>query len=144
MAERDAEVVAAPGGLRLRLLGQACAGCGGCGGRCSLFATDASTLVEMPEGGEGMRPGQRVRLVLDDEQLRIAAWRGYGVALLGLLAGAAAGQALGGWLGAYANALALLGLVAGPFAAVRFSKPRLPAPRVIAAGQGTPPASPSE
>lgn len=144
MAEREAEVVASAAGLRLRLLGGACAGCGGCGGRCNLFATDEAAQLELPSQGGRFVPGQRVRLVLDDEALRIAAWRGYGLALLGLLAGAAAGQAAGWWFGAHADGLALLGLVAGTFAAVRFSKPRLPAPQVLPAGQGTSPESPSE
>lgn len=144
MAEREAEVVATAAGPRLRLLGSACAGCGGCGGRCSLFATDAAALVDMPAGGDALAPGQRVRLVLDDEALRAAAWRGYGLALVGLLAGAASGHVVGRWLDADANVFALIGLVAGTFAAVRFSKPRLPAPRLMPAGQGTSPESPSE
>lgn len=136
MAEREAEVVAcADGRLSLRLLGKACQGCvGGCGGRCNLFAgNDGVVELEVPSDA-AHRPGQRLRLAMDDAALRRAAWRGYGRVLLGLLAGAAAGQALGHALDFHADALSLAGLVLGTFLAARFSKPRLPGPVLTPAG----------
>lgn len=136
MAERQVEVVAVHAGeLRLRLLGSACDGCaGGCGGRCSLFATDDGGEFRMPvpEAGHFM-PGQYARLQLDDAGLRRAAWRGYGLAWLGLLLGAALGAAAGLWWRSQADLLTLAGLLAGTFAAVRFSKRHLPEPRLAAA-----------
>ena len=124
------------GRLGLRLLGSACEGCvGGCGGRCNLFAGDGGDRVELDVPGDvEHRPGQRLRLAIDDAALRRAAWRGYGRVLAGLLAGAAAGQALGAWVGAGADALTLAGLVLGTFLVARFSKPRLPGPVLLPAG----------
>lgn len=136
MAERRVEVVAVDGGeLRLRLLGSACEGCaGGCGGRCNLFATDGGGEFRMPApASPDFVPGQQARLQLDDAGLRHMAWRGYGVAWAGLLIGASAGAALGRVWPPYADALTLTGLLAGTFAAVRFSKRHLPEPRLQAA-----------
>lgn len=136
MAERQVEVVAVHAGeLRLRLLGSACDGCaGGCGGRCSLFATDDGGEYRMPAPeATHFLPGQHARLHLDDAGLRLAAWRGYGVAWLGLLLGAGLGAATGLLWPAQADLLTLAGLLAGTFAAVRFSKRHLPEPRLTAA-----------
>ncbi|MDY0022036.1 SoxR reducing system RseC family protein [Arenimonas caeni] len=136
MAEREAVVVSCAGGrLGLRLLGSACDGCvGGCGGRCNLFAGDGQGVVELEVPADARHPpGQRLRVAMDDAALRRAAWRGYGRVLLGLLAGAAAGQALGLWLGRHADALSLAGLVLGTFLVARFSKPRLPGPVLLPA-----------
>ena len=136
MAEREVQVVAIGAGeLRLRLLGSACEGCaGGCGGRCNLFATDQEGELLIAESNPGaFVAGQRARLQLDDSGLRRAAWRGYGVAWLGLLLGAALGAGLGAMLGRHADLLTLAGLLAGTFAAVRFSKRHLPEPRVLVA-----------
>jgi hypothetical protein len=77
-----------------------------------------------------VQAGQRLRLCLDDASLRRAAWRGYGLAWLGLLAGAALGFGLGQLWGRYVDALTLVGLVAGTFAAVQSSKRHLPEPRL--------------
>lgn len=137
MAERDAEVIAAQGRrLSLRLLGSACDGCaGGCGGRCSLFAGAARDAFEIEvDDGAAFPPGQRLRLRLDDQALRQAAWRGYGRVLLGLLAGAVLGQLLGLAWGRHADVLTLAGLLSGTLLAARFSKPRLPEPEILRAG----------
>lgn len=136
MAEREAEVLrCADGRLSLRLLGSACEGCvGGCGGRCNLFAGNDG-VVELDVPSDAVHPrGQRLRLAMDDAALRRAAWRGYGRVLVGLLAGAAAGQGVGRALGIDADACSLAGLVLGTFLAARFSKPRLPGPVLTPAG----------
>ena len=133
MAERRVEVVAMDAGeLRLRLLGSACEGCsGGCAGRCNLFATDdgGEFRMRVPPAGR-FAVGQQARLQLDDSGLRRAAWRGYGLAWLGLMIGAGLGATLGAMLGRHADLLTLIGLLAGTFAAVRFSKRHLPEPRL--------------
>ncbi|MBP6626173.1 MAG: SoxR reducing system RseC family protein [Arenimonas sp.] len=134
MAEREVQVCAIQDGrVQLRLMGSACDGCqGGCAGRCSLFATNQDGLLWLPlAAGAAAAPGQRLRLHLDDRQLRRAAWRGYGWAWLGLLAGAGLGSAAGWLLEGYANVFTLAGLLAGTFAAVRFSKRHLPEPRLL-------------
>lgn len=136
MAEREARVLGQSAGrLRLELLGSACEGCaGGCGGRCNVFAGDAPARFEMDlPGPSRFVPGQPVRLRLDDAALRRAAWRGYGWALLGLVAGAAVGQLLGRALGLVPDLPTLIGLLLGTFLAAAISKPRLPQPEVIPA-----------
>jgi hypothetical protein len=147
MAERDVEVCGSEAGvLRLRLLGSACEGCaGGCAGRCNLFATNGAGEFALPApSGLPVHPGQRLRLCLDDAGLRRAAWRGYGVAWLGLLAGAGLGFGLGHLWGRHADALTLLGLLAGTFAAVYSSKRHLPEPSLRLPGQTLPPCSDHE
>lgn len=142
MAEREAEVRSRRGNeLGLVLLGSACEGCaGGCGGRCNLFAAgDDGVFRVVVEDAADFLPGQRLRLRLDNEALRRAAWRGYGVALLGLLLGAGAGHGLARAFGGPADVFALIGLVLGTFLAARFSKPTLPEPRVERAGSELPP-----
>lgn len=133
MAERDVEVCGREAGqLRLRLLGSACDGCaGGCAGRCSLFATNDAGEFALPAPAHlALVDGQRLRLCLDDASLRRAAWRGYGVAWLGLMLGAGLGFGLGQLWGRHADALTLLGLLAGTFAAVLSSKRHLPEPQL--------------
>ena len=78
------------------------------------------------------RAGQQLRLQLDDAVMRRAAWRGYGLAWVGLLAGAGLGAAIGVAWGQYANLLTLCGLLLGTFSAVHFSKRHLPEPRLVA------------
>lgn len=137
MAERDAEVIGVQGRrLSLRLLGSACDGCaGGCGGRCSLFAGAGRDGFELDvDDSAAFEPGRRLRLRLDDQALRQAAWRGYGRVLLGLLAGAVLGQLLGLAWGRHADVLTLLGLLSGTLLAARFSKPRLPEPEILSLG----------
>lgn len=136
MAERDAEVVHARGRrLSLRLLGSACDGCaGGCGGRCNVFAGTGRDDFELDvDDASEYVPGSRLRLRLDDQALRRAAWRGYGRVLLGLLAGAVAGQLLGLAWGRHADVLTLAGLLAGTLSVARFSKPHLPGPEIVSA-----------
>lgn len=133
MAERDVEVRGSEAGLvRLRLLGSACEGCaGGCAGRCNLFATDEVGEFAVPAPADlPVAVGQRLRLCLDDASLRRAAWRGYGIAWLGLMAGAGLGFGLGQLWGRHVDLLTLLGLLAGTFAAVQASKRHLPEPRL--------------
>ncbi|GAB2657503.1 SoxR reducing system RseC family protein [Arenimonas aestuarii] len=134
MAERDAEVIGAHGRrLSLRLLGSACDGCaGGCGGRCSLFAGSGRDGFELEvDDAADFPPGRRLRLRLDDQSLRQAAWRGYGRVLLGLLAGAAVGQLVGLAWGRHVDALTLICLLSGTLLAARFSKPHLPEPEIL-------------
>lgn len=133
MAERDVEVCGTDAGqLRLRLLGSACDGCaGGCAGRCNLFATNqAGEFAMAAPHGDTVAIGERLRLCLDDATLRRAAWRGYGLAWLGLLLGAGVGFGIGHGWGRHQDLLTLLGLVAGTFAAVLASKRHLPEPRL--------------
>lgn len=140
MAERDAEVIGAQGRrLSLRLLGTACDGCsGGCGGRCSLFAGGAHDAFELDvDDSAAFPPGRRLRLRLDDQALRQAAWRGYGRVLLGLLAGAVLGQLLGLAWGRHTDLLTLVGLLSGTLLAARLSKPRLPEPEILCLGTET-------
>jgi hypothetical protein len=137
MAERRAQVVGvADGELRLRLLGSACEGCvGGCGGRCSLFAGDGDQLFPLATArARDYRVGQCLRLQLDDMRLRRAAWRGYGLAWLGLVAGAALGAATAVVLGRHADLLTLAGLLLGTFVAAGFSKRHLPEPHLAVDG----------
>lgn len=135
MAERRVEVLAvADGALRLRLLGDACDGCvGGCGGRCNLFAGDRDReFLLATASARDYAAGQSLRLQLDDAALRRAAWRGYGLAWLGLMCGAGLGAAIGVAWGRHADLLTLGGLLLGTFAAVRLSKRHLPEPRLAA------------
>lgn len=133
MAERDVEVCGSEAGqLRLRLLGSACDGCaGGCAGRCSLFAANHAGEFALPAPADlPVHAGQRLRLCLDDASLRRAAWRGYGMAWLGLVLGAGLGFGLGQLWGRYVDVLTLAGLLAGTFAAVLSSKRHLPEPQL--------------
>jgi hypothetical protein len=141
MAEREVEIIGAGAGqIRLRLLGSACDGCaGGCGGRCSLFLTDgAGEFCMSPPAGLDVGVGKRFRLQMDDTGLRRAAWRGYGVAWLGLLSGAGLGHLAGLALGRHGDLLTLVGLLAGTFAAVLLSKRHLPEPRLLPAASAQP------
>lgn len=134
------------GQLRVRLLGSACDGCsGGCAGRCSLFPTNPSGEFTLPApAGPALAEGQRLRLCLDDVALRRAAWRGYGVAWLGLMAGAGLGFGVGQLWGRHVDLLTLLGLVAGTFAAALSSKRHLPEPRLRLPDSVVPPCSQHE
>jgi hypothetical protein len=137
MAERRAQVVrVSDGELGLRLLGRACDGCvGGCGGRCNLFASDEQQVFPLAtSNAHDYAVGQQLRLQLDEATLRRAAWRGYGLAWLGLVGGAGLGAAVGAAWGRHADLLTLCGLLLGTFAAVGFSKRHLPEPRLTADG----------
>lgn len=132
MAERRAEVLAVgEDALRLRLLEAACSGCrDGCGGRCQLFAPTGGGDCTLPyrDLPAGLLPGQTVLLEFDDEALRRAAWRGYGLALAGLLLGALAGHGAAAALGRDGDPLVLAGLVLGTLLAARATKRRWPEP----------------
>lgn len=132
VAARRAEVLAVAGdALHLRLLEGACSGCGdGCGGRCQLFAPAGGSefALPRPDTGAGFLPGQTVMLELDVAALRRAAWRGYGLALAGLLVGALAGQGVAAALGRDGDLPVLAGLVAGTLLAARATKRRWPDP----------------
>lgn len=130
MVERAVEVVAVDGAhVRVRLLDAACAGCAGCAGRCGLFAPDADGELTLPAPAGGLKPGDPLRLFLDDRRLQVAAWRGYGVAWLGLFAGAAVGHGVGLLMPARADGLTLAGLVSGTLLAVALSKRHRAGPR---------------
>jgi positive regulator of sigma E activity len=134
MAEREARVIRlAAGSVQLQLLGSACSGCqGGCAGRCSVFATSQDGQLELPvPSGMLLEKGQSLTLRLDDLALRRAAWRGYGIAWLGLLLGAGAGQVLGMVWGQHGNVLVMLGLIVGTFLAVGLSKRPVPEPEIL-------------
>lgn len=132
MAERRAEILAVDGdALQLRLLEGVCSGCrDGCGGRCQLFAPAGGPECRVMASGvaSGLRPGQTVVLELDDEALRRAAWRGYGLALAGLVLGALAGHGVASALGRDGDLPALAGLVSGTLFAARVTKRRWPGP----------------
>ena len=132
MAERGAIVLAcASEPLRLRVERGICRDCTlGCGNRCTVFPTEGQDLVL---GGQvpGLRPGDRVVLQFDDDDLRRAAWFRYARVLAGALLGAAPGFGLGRLSGYFPAALTWIGLAAGTFSAVFLSKPHVPAPRAL-------------
>lgn len=124
MAERRATVVAVAGSeVALRASG-ACSDCGGCGGRCNLFLSDEAGRLSLPLARFRRAPlaGEDVLLVMPEGWLARTAWRGYGVPLVGLLAGAAAGHLLAPLLGLPQDPLALAGALAGTLAAFTLSK----------------------
>lgn len=104
MIERRARVLAVESGILILEPDAApCLGCTiGCGGRCNLFTTaaDGRMRLAVPPGMD-LGPGDTVSLEVDEDRLRRAAWQGYGVALLALLAGAAAGYLCGSALPAW-------------------------------------------
>lgn len=124
MAERRATVVAVAGSeVALRASG-ACSDCVGCGGRCNLFLSDEAGRLTVPASRFPRQPsaGDEVLLVVPEGWLARTAWRGYGLPLLGLLAGGAAAHALAPWLGLPQDAAVLAGALAGTLAAFTLSK----------------------
>lgn len=124
MAERRAEVVSVSGDtVAVRALA-ACSDCGGCGGRCNLFLDDTAGTYQVAAGCFADPPsaGQQVVLVLADGWLARSALRGYGLPLLGLLAGGALGHALA--LAAHwaPDPATLAGAALGTFASFTLSK----------------------
>lgn len=134
MAERAARISEVfDGRATLRLLGSRCVDCSaGCGGRCNLFASDdAGSLSISAVGLRADDVGREVMLRLDDVALRRAAWSGYGLALVGLLLGAAVGAGVGLRFPALQDVLTLAGLLAGTFIAIAIQNPRTPEPQLI-------------
>ena len=133
MAERRAVIDSIDGErVRLRAL-ERCSDCGGCGGRCDLFRSpsgDEFTLDRASFDVEPM-PGQPVQLLLSDRWLRQSAWQVYGLATLGLLAGAGVGWQTGWLLDTGIDLTTLIGAVAGTLWAIRGSKLRLPRIRAV-------------
>lgn len=133
MAEREAQVTGlANGQVRLRTDAAACRGCRiGCGGRCNVFRSDAAGEITLPLPAHAqLGIGDRVRLAVDEVALRRAAFAGYGLALLGLLAGAGAGFGLAAISGLPRDPMTLIGLVAGTVWMLRRSKRYVFEPRL--------------
>lgn len=117
--------------VRLRWRAQ-CSDCGGCGGRCQLFPGGEPDHIDLPRPAEALSSGQDVEVFLSEHVLLQQAALGYGLPLLGLLAGAAAGAP---WGNAASAALAVL----GTSLAVRCSKAasaRLASPQLRVGGDG--------
>lgn len=133
MIERIAEVIGQrEGQVQLRVESAACRGCeSGCGGRCQFLPIASDGVLWLRHSGASAC-GQRVALGIDDAALARAAWRGYGHALAGLLAGATLGAGVGSWLlpESWRDAATLLGLLAGTFLAARLSKRHRIAPQL--------------
>lgn len=143
MAERRASVVGVVAdAVTLRAEG-ACSDCGGCGGRCSLFPDDTAGLLVLPLSrfGHAPRPGDALLLQVPEGWLARTAARGYGLPLLGLLAGGAAGHGTCALLQLPVDAGALAGAVLGTLAAFTLSKGAEPqiAVQALAAPPGPPP-----
>lgn len=148
MIERIAEVIGeVDGRWQLRAESAACQGCdSGCGGRCRLFLGDQDGCLFLPLAEHpDLRRGQWIALRIEEDALARAARRGYGLALLGLLAGALSGFAVSVSLSIESgrDALTLLGALAGTFLAVLFSKRHVLATSLhpVEADAGTPPHS---
>lgn len=133
MAERDARVTElAAGQLRLRTDAEACRDCRiGCGGRCNVFRSDEAGELTLPLPAHAhLGIGDRVRLSVDEVALRRAAFAGYGMALLGLLAGAGVGLGLAIMTGLPRDPMTLVGLAAGTVWMLRRSKRHVFQPRL--------------
>lgn len=122
--ERAAVVRAIDGDCVRLALAASCDNCSGCGGRCGLIGALGAELVELPRAqfDRSPRPGDAVRIYLPDAALLARAKLGYGLPLLGLLAGAALGQATGSWLNAPTDLGAVLGALAGTLSGIAASK----------------------
>lgn len=144
MAERLARVLRVHADTLSLVTDEApCQGCSiGCRGRCNLFAPDADGRFELDGVNPGgFRVGDRVRIELDDLALRWAAYRGYGLALLGLLVGAGLGYGLAAALfAAMPDSMAmnpghdgptLVGMLAGLFGALRLNRSWQVRPSVV-------------
>lgn len=134
MAERRASVVGVGDGeVTLRAEG-ACSDCSGCGGRCSLFPDDQAGLLVLPASrfARAPRAGDALLLCVPEGWLARTALRGYGLPLLGLLAGAALGQGVAALLSLPSDAAALAGAVLGTLAAFTLSKGAEPQIAVLA------------
>lgn len=124
MAERRASVVGvADDAVTLRAEG-ACSDCGGCGGRCSLFPDDQAGLLVLPLSrfATAPRAGDALLLQVPEGWLARTAARGYGLPLLGLLIGGAAGHGACLLVQWPVDAGALVGAALGTLAAFTLSK----------------------
>lgn len=135
VAQRDAIVVSIDAGqLTLSSPDGRCEGCRiGCGGRCNVFRPGDGGVITVPRPAAmqlGLVPGDRVRLSVDEEALRRAAFAGYGLACIGLVAGAALGYGLALGLGVPRDPATLMGLAAGTVWALARSKRHVFAPRL--------------
>jgi positive regulator of sigma E activity len=127
VAEREIEIIGVDArGVVLRALG-ACSDCTGCGGRCDLFRSigpDAEARLPLELFAEPPRPGERWHIILADRELLAQAWAGYGLALVGLVLGAALGYGLTPGSGAARDLATAIGALSGTLLALRFSKRR--------------------
>ncbi len=133
MAERRAVIDAIDGDIvRLRAL-ERCSDCGGCGGRCDLFRSPSGNefTLDRDSFDADPVPGQSVVMLLSDRWLRQSAWQVYGLATLGLLAGAALGWLIGHLLGIGVDLPTVVGAALGTLWAIRGSKQRLPRIRAV-------------
>lgn len=126
MVERRAEVVALDATRATLRASAACSGCGGCGGRCNIFRDwrENGSRIDLPLEQFPRAPhlGESWTLSLDENALLRNAARGYGLALLGLLGGAALAFALARAAGIAPDPPTLLGALAGTLAGWRRSK----------------------
>lgn len=127
MAEREIEILAVDGAhVAVRPLG-ACSDCSGCGGRCNLFRgsdrEEVGTGLPLELFPELPHAGEHWRLVLPERELLAQAGWSYGLALAGLVLGAALGHALSGD-GPWRDAATAAAALAGTLLALRFSKRR--------------------
>jgi positive regulator of sigma E activity len=121
--QRHAQVLSVSAqSVTVRLQDGPCTGCAtGCGGRCDLFRSNHQKQLTLATG-VAVVPGQQVVLIVSDEQLRRAALKGYGHALLGMLSGAAVGAMLARCLGFASDPMVLIGLVLGVAASLWFTR----------------------
>jgi hypothetical protein len=126
VAERIAEVVALDAACATLRAGAACSGCDGCGGRCNVFrdwrAEGGEIAVPLEQFPDAPHLGQSWTVSLDDDALLRQAARGYGLALLGLLSGAALGFGLARLADIAPDPPTLLGALSGTLAGWRRSK----------------------
>lgn len=129
MVERRLQVIeVARDAVSLRAL-SACSGCSGCGGRCDLLRSDAgaASLTIVPERFPQMpQAGEIWTACCDERALAASALRGYGAALLGLLAGVTLGHFAASGLPEARDVSAVLGGAFGVMLALRASARRAP------------------
>lgn len=139
MAEREARIISVVRGqVRLRTDTAACQDCRiGCGGRCNVFRPDEAGEITLPLPAHAQfGTGDRVRIAVDEVALRKAAFAGYGLALMGLLAGALAGFVLALVTGLPRDPTTLVGLASGTVWMLRRSKRHVFQPRLEKLGEG--------
>lgn len=133
MPSREAEVLSVDEAqVVLRPADGRCEGCEvGCGGRCNLFDPGPRGQLTLPRPpGVQLEPGGRVRLSVDDDRLRNAAFATYGLGLAGLLGGALAGWLLARAAGWPPDPVVLAGVVLGTLGMLRRSRRHRLRPRL--------------